>query len=165
MSYTKSFLIWLQGKTGGNSTAQIRGESLFLAPDTADCFRATITALRSIQKDRVYLFTPTPYTKTGREDFREGFKQKDTRVRSERRTGRSRHLSSVRTLTPLEMPSSGRCKEQVSHSSLHCDGGKRVNGEQGTSSHQSMLYWHNGRDMQCKNCQRFGHSMQLWLPC
>ena len=52
VSNTRSFLRWLQGKTGGNGTAQIRGESLVLVPDTADCFRATITALRSIEKGK-----------------------------------------------------------------------------------------------------------------
>ena len=52
VSNTWSFLRWLQGETGGNGTAQMRGESLVLVPDTADCFRATITALRSIEEGK-----------------------------------------------------------------------------------------------------------------
>ena len=67
MSNNRGFLRWLQGKTGGNGTAQMQGESLIRVPDTADCFRAIITALRSIAEGKgVFIPTPSPEERTVR---------------------------------------------------------------------------------------------------
>ena len=45
---TRSFLAWLRALCPSGLSAQIKGERLMLVPVTADGFRATVTALRSL---------------------------------------------------------------------------------------------------------------------
>ena len=47
------FLKWLKEETGGDGSARMQGDKLVLVPKTADCFRATVRVLRSI--DASYL--------------------------------------------------------------------------------------------------------------
>jgi hypothetical protein len=44
----RSFLEWIRKKSASKLVAQMKGEYLMLAPETADGFRATIDALRSL---------------------------------------------------------------------------------------------------------------------
>jgi hypothetical protein len=45
---TRKFLDWIRGKSESKLVAQMKGEILMLVPETADGFRATIGALRSL---------------------------------------------------------------------------------------------------------------------
>jgi hypothetical protein len=45
---TLKFLDWIRAKSGSKLVAQMKGEILILVPETADDFRATIGALRSL---------------------------------------------------------------------------------------------------------------------
>jgi hypothetical protein len=47
-SATRGFLKWLREFCPSGVTAQVKGEKLMLAPETSDGFRATVTALRSL---------------------------------------------------------------------------------------------------------------------
>jgi hypothetical protein len=47
---TRRFQEWIRAKSGSNLVAQMKGEILMLVPDTADGFRATIGALRSLDE-------------------------------------------------------------------------------------------------------------------
>jgi hypothetical protein len=49
---TRKFLEWIRAKTASKLLAQMKGETLMLVPETADCFRATIGALRSLGEDK-----------------------------------------------------------------------------------------------------------------
>jgi hypothetical protein len=44
----RKFLEWIRAKSGSKLVAQMKGEILMLLPETADGFRATIGALRSL---------------------------------------------------------------------------------------------------------------------
>jgi hypothetical protein len=48
VSNTRKFLEWIREKTASKLLAQLRGETLMLVPETADGFRATLLALRSL---------------------------------------------------------------------------------------------------------------------
>jgi hypothetical protein len=52
VSNTRKFLEWIREKTASKLLAQMRGETLMLVPETADGFRATIGALRSLGEDK-----------------------------------------------------------------------------------------------------------------
>jgi hypothetical protein len=52
VSNTRKFLEWIREKTASNLLAQMRGETLMLVPETAEGFRATIGALRSLGEDK-----------------------------------------------------------------------------------------------------------------
>jgi hypothetical protein len=54
---TRRFLEWIRAKSGSKLVAQMKGEILMLVPETADCFRATIGALRSLEIEGVSLHT------------------------------------------------------------------------------------------------------------
>ena len=57
----RGFLRWLREATNGNGRAEMRGDQLILTPDTADCYRSTITALRTLPKEKGVVFhTFTP---------------------------------------------------------------------------------------------------------
>jgi hypothetical protein len=45
---TRKFLDWIRAKSESKLVAQMKGEILMLVPETADGFRATISALRSL---------------------------------------------------------------------------------------------------------------------
>jgi hypothetical protein len=49
---TRKFLEWIREKTESKLLDQMRGETLMLVPETEDCFRATIGALRSLGEDK-----------------------------------------------------------------------------------------------------------------
>ena len=59
------FLKWLKEKTGGDSSARMHGDKLILVTITADCFRARVRVLRSIDTSKSGVFTPTVCRKTG----------------------------------------------------------------------------------------------------
>ena len=81
----------------------------------------------------------------------------------------------ITVVSVLQLQSHRRATDtegQASHSSLHCDGAKRANGQQGTRSRQSVRSSYNGRDVpgsqgpiavQELSAVR-AHSTQLWLP-
>jgi hypothetical protein len=48
VSDVRGFLAWLRAKTNSGLSAQFKGEKLMLVPQTADGFRATVAALRSL---------------------------------------------------------------------------------------------------------------------
>jgi hypothetical protein len=52
VSNTRKFLEWISEKTASKLLAQMRGENLMLVPETAEGFRATIRALRSLGEDK-----------------------------------------------------------------------------------------------------------------
>ena len=52
VSDTRGFLAWLRATYQSNLTAQIKAERLLLVPVTADGFRATVAALRSLDSSR-----------------------------------------------------------------------------------------------------------------
>jgi hypothetical protein len=45
---THEFLAWLRESCPSGLSAQMKGERFMLVPKTADCFRATVSALRSL---------------------------------------------------------------------------------------------------------------------
>jgi hypothetical protein len=45
---TRGFLAWLRSKCPSSLCAQMKGEKLMIVPGTADGFRATVSALRSL---------------------------------------------------------------------------------------------------------------------
>ena len=49
---TRTFLKWLKEQTGGDGSARVQGDKLVLVPNTADCFRATVRVLRSIEASK-----------------------------------------------------------------------------------------------------------------
>jgi hypothetical protein len=49
---TRKFLEWICAKTASKFLAQIKNEIFMLVPETADRFRATIGALRSLGEDK-----------------------------------------------------------------------------------------------------------------
>jgi hypothetical protein len=52
VSDTRGFSAWLRATCRSSFTAQIKAERLVLVPETADGFRATVTALRSLDDSR-----------------------------------------------------------------------------------------------------------------
>jgi hypothetical protein len=52
----RSFLEWVHTKSASKLVAQMKGEYLMLVPETADGFRATIGALRSLGEDDGMIF-------------------------------------------------------------------------------------------------------------
>ena len=50
------FLKWLKEETGGDSGARMQCDKLVLVPKTADCFRATVRVLRSIDASKGLAF-------------------------------------------------------------------------------------------------------------
>jgi hypothetical protein len=52
VSDTRGFLAWLRATCRSSFTAQIKAESLVFVPETADGFRAAVTALRSLDASR-----------------------------------------------------------------------------------------------------------------
>jgi hypothetical protein len=52
MRNTRKFLEWIRAKTASKLLAQMKGETLMLVRETADGFRATIGALRSLGEDK-----------------------------------------------------------------------------------------------------------------
>jgi hypothetical protein len=50
---THTFLAWLQAACPGGLTAQLKAEKLMVVPSTADGFRATVSALSSLDGGRV----------------------------------------------------------------------------------------------------------------
>jgi hypothetical protein len=48
MGDNRAFLAWLRASCPGGLTAQLKGEKLMVVPSTADGFRATVSALRSL---------------------------------------------------------------------------------------------------------------------
>jgi hypothetical protein len=61
---TRRFLEWIRAKSGRKLVAQMKGEILMLVPKTADSFRATIGALRSLDESEGVSF----YTSSLSED-------------------------------------------------------------------------------------------------
>jgi hypothetical protein len=49
---TRKFFEWIRGKIASKLLAQMKGEILTLVPETADGFRATTGALRSLGEDK-----------------------------------------------------------------------------------------------------------------
>ena len=57
----RSFLAWLRASCLGGLTAQLKSEKLMVVPSTADGFRATVSALRSLDgKEGVRFHTFSP---------------------------------------------------------------------------------------------------------
>jgi hypothetical protein len=52
----RRFLEWIRAKSGSKFVAQMKGEILMLVPETADGFRATVIALRSLDESEVVSF-------------------------------------------------------------------------------------------------------------
>ena len=59
VSDTRTFLVWLRASCSSGLTAQEKGEKLMVIPSTSDGFRATISALRSLDGESVYFHTFT----------------------------------------------------------------------------------------------------------
>ena len=58
VSDTRGFLKWLRESCPSGLTAQVKGDKLMHVPKTADGFRATVTALRSLDGSKGVSFTP-----------------------------------------------------------------------------------------------------------
>ena len=50
------FLKWLKEETGGDGSVRMQGDKLVLVPKTADCFKATVRVLRSIDPSKGVAF-------------------------------------------------------------------------------------------------------------
>jgi len=50
---TRAFLAWLRAPYPGGLTAQLKAEKLMVVPSTANGFRTTVSALRSLDGGRV----------------------------------------------------------------------------------------------------------------
>jgi hypothetical protein len=50
---TRAFLAWLRAACPGGLTAQLKADKLMVVPSTTDGFRATVSALRSLDGGRV----------------------------------------------------------------------------------------------------------------
>ena len=53
---TRGFLAWLRSKCPSSLSAQMKGEKLMIVPGTADGFRATVSALRSLDGSKGVTF-------------------------------------------------------------------------------------------------------------
>lgn len=57
VSDMRGFLAWFRDLCLSGLSAQIKGERIMLVPKTAHCFRATVRALRSLDKSKGEIFT------------------------------------------------------------------------------------------------------------
>jgi hypothetical protein len=64
VSDARTFLPWLRASCPGGLTTKLKGEKLMVVPSTAQGFRATISALWSLDGGGVWVFTPSHSRRT-----------------------------------------------------------------------------------------------------
>jgi hypothetical protein len=164
----RSFLEWVRTKSASKLVAQMKGEYLMLVPETADGFRATIGAMRSLgEGDGVSFHTfslpedrcvslllknfskPMPEAEIKEElEALRNHMQAAMQLRPRRR---DQDVEKDRLLTPYFIVSVARGPDVAKVRSLTELCGLRVKVE---------TYNAPKCPLQCKRCQRFGHKQR-----
>jgi hypothetical protein len=164
----RSFLEWVRTKSASKLVAQMKGEYLMLVPETADGFRATISALRSLgEGDGVSFHTfSLPEDRCVRLLLKNlGKHMPEAEIKGElealrihvqavmqlRSRRRDQDIEKDRPLTPHFIVSVARGPDVAKVRSLTELCGLRV---------QVETYNAPKGPLQCKRCQRFGHTQR-----
>ena len=165
---TRAFLTWLRGSCPGGLTAQLKAEKLMVVPSTANGFRAAVSALRSIDGGKgvsFHTFT-LPEDRCARllvKNLGRGMPESAVREELETlgihvqgvtqlRSGRrDQDPTKDRPLTPHFIVSVARGPEVSRVRSITELCGLRISVES---------YLAPNGPMQCKRCQRFGHTQR-----
>jgi hypothetical protein len=141
----RKFLDWVRAKSG-KLAAQMRGEYLMLVPETADGFRATISALRSLgERERVNFHT---------------FSLPEYRCVHLHQVGAggTAHSSSGRCATPIAATGPGRRERPSPHYNVSVARGPDV--VKVRSLTQFCCLRIKVETYKCKRCQRFGYTQR-----
>jgi hypothetical protein len=167
---TRGFLAWLRGSSKSGLSAQLKGARIIIVPQTADGFRATVSALHSLDgnkgvsfhtfslpEDRcVRLLIKKVGRNTPEEVVREELETLGIQVQEvlQLRSGRrDQETTKTRPLTPHFIVSIARGPEVAKVRSLTELCGLRISVE---------TYAAPKGPLQCKRCQRFGHTQRFY---
>jgi hypothetical protein len=168
VSNTRRFFEWIREKIVRILLAQMKGETIMLVPKTADGFRATIGALRSLGENKVVSFHTfsLPEARCVRLLLKNvGKRMPEAEIKEElealsisvqavmqlRSKRRGQDPEKDRPLTPHFVVSGARGPDVAKVRSVTDLCGMRV---------QVETYVAQKGSLQCKRCQRFGHTQR-----